>query len=121
MINIAWLLGLVLLGLMSDLMPLLTPFAFAESFNVKTGAWEVTSTGMTTGMMIPPEIFANMPPDRRAKLEQAMQARSAQPKTHVKKVCITQKDLDQNNLIREEDERDSAQPKSFPSPKANSY
>jgi uncharacterized protein DUF3617 len=82
------------------------PCALAESFNVKTGAWETTSTGVMSGMGIPPEILEKMPPERRAKFEEAMRARSGQSQTRVRKVCITQKDLDQNNLMREEGERD---------------
>ena len=84
------------------------PCVFADSFNVKTGAWELTFTSKTSGIMLPPEMLERMPPERRAKLEEAMKARSGQPKTRVKKGCITQKDLDQNNFIKAEGEGETA-------------
>jgi hypothetical protein len=95
---------IIVLGLLPGSMT--TPCALADSFNVKTGSWEVTTTGVATGMMIPPEMLDKMPPERRAKFEEAMRARSGQPQTHASKRCITQKDLDQNNLIKEEGEKD---------------
>lgn len=78
--------------------------AFADSFNIKTGAWELTLTSVTTGMLVPPEMLERMPPERRAKLEEAMEARSGEPKTRVHQKCITQSDLDENNFIKGESE-----------------
>jgi uncharacterized protein DUF3617 len=82
----------------------MSPCAFADSFNMKTGAWEFTYTRVTTGMLLPPEMLERMPPERRAKLEETLRARSGQPKTRVHQGCITQKDLDQNNFLKEEGE-----------------
>ena len=70
--------------------------AAGSSLDVKTGLWEITSTGTTTGAPpIPPEALAQMTPEQRAKMEAAMQAaiaRNNQP--HVSKSCITQKQLE---------------------------
>ena len=110
-VRIAWVLGLsavLVLGLMPGaITPLMTPCAFADSFNIKTGAWELTYTSVTTGMLVPPEMLERMPPERRAKFEEAMRARSGQPKTRVHQGCITQKDLDQKNFFKEEGERET--------------
>jgi hypothetical protein len=76
--------------------------ARADSFAAKTGAWETTSTVTTTGMMIPSDMLAKLPPDRRAKIEQAMQAHSGQPHTSTHKSCVTQKDLDEDRLYKPE-------------------
>src|SRR5215475_7640365 len=70
---------------------------------------EMTHTSVITGTLIPPDVLAKMPPERRAKLEQAMQARSGQPKIRTTKSCITQRDLDQNRLIKEESEGEEPQ------------
>jgi len=97
----------MILGLMpGPIIPLMTPCALADSFNVKTGVWEVTSTGVASGIMIPPEILERIPPERRAHFEEVMQARSGEPQTHVSQYCLTQQDLDQNNVIKEEFEKD---------------
>jgi len=96
---------LFLLGLIpGPFIPSMSRCAFADSFNMKTGAWELTYTSVTTGMLLPPEMLERMPPERRAKLEEAMRARSGQPKTRVHQGCITQKDLDQNNFLKQEGE-----------------
>jgi len=82
-----------------------TPFcAYADSLNAKPGAWEMTTTTLTTGMPAPAEEMAKMPPEQRAKMEKAMQARAGKPSTRVKKSCITKKDLDQDRVIKSEDE-----------------
>ena len=89
--------------------PVMAPCALADSFNLKTGAWKMTHTSVITGMLIPPDVLAKMPPERRAKLEQAMQARSGQSKIRTSKSCIIQRDLDQNRLIKEESEGEDPQ------------
>ena len=95
----------LVLGLMaSTILPGMAPETQADSFNAKPGAWEMTFTGVPTGMMIPPDALAKMPPEQRARLEQSMQARSGKANTHVHKSCITKEDLDQNRIIKEEDE-----------------
>jgi hypothetical protein len=79
-------------------------YALAGSFNAKPGAWEITMTTLTQGSLIPPEALANMPPERRAQIEKTMQARSGKPITHVRKSCVTQEKLDEDNFIKDDDE-----------------
>ena len=79
-------------------------YGFADSFDVKTGAWEMSTTTVTTGSLMPPEVMARMPPEQRAKMEQAMQARSGKPTTRVDKHYVTQKDLDQDRLFKSDAE-----------------
>ena len=81
---------------------LIASAARAASFDVKTGAWESTVTSTTTGMAIPPDMLSKLPPDQRAKIEEAMRARSGQPHTIKRKYCVTQKDLDEDRLMQEE-------------------
>jgi len=78
--------------------------AFADSFNAKPGAWEMTTTTVTTGMPIPADVLAKMPPEQRAKMEKIMQARAGKPSTHVAKSCVTQQDLDQDRVIKSDDD-----------------
>lgn len=77
--------------------------AQATTINVKTGAWESTTTTTTTGMMIPSDMLAKLPPERRAAMEQAMRARSGQPRTHTHKYCVAQKDLDEDQWLKKQD------------------
>jgi Protein of unknown function (DUF3617) len=79
-------------------------YALADSLNVKTGAWEMTTTTLMTGMPVPAEAMANMPPEQRAKIEKAMQARADKPSTHLTKSCVTKTDLDQDRMLRSDDE-----------------
>ncbi len=93
------------LGLLpSPFLPWPTSEAQAESFNAKPGAWEMTYTGLSTGTLIPPDVLAKMPPEQRARIEQSMQASSDKPSTHATKSCITKEDLDQNRIIKEEED-----------------
>ena len=53
------------------------PFATqAETLDIKTGAWEITMKTLIEGMQIPQKAMASMPPDQRARMEEAMRARS---------------------------------------------
>ena len=79
-------------------------YALADSFNAKTGVWEITATTLTKGMLIPAEELAKMPPEKRARIEKMMQARAGKPSTHVSKSCVTQKKLDQDRMIATDDE-----------------
>lgn len=84
--------------------------AYAESFSAKTGAWEMTHTTLSTGTLIPPDVLAKMPPDRRKQFEESMKARSGKPRTFSTKECITKEDLDQNRMIKDnEDEEEGVQ------------
>ena len=80
-------------------------YAIADSFNAKPGAWEITTTTLTSGMMIPAEALAGMPSAQRAKLEKSMQARSGKPSTHATKNCVTKSDLDRDNMLKPDDEQ----------------
>ncbi|WHZ11150.1 MAG: hypothetical protein OJF60_001589 [Burkholderiaceae bacterium] len=75
--------------------------ARADSFNVKPGAWESTSTSTTTGIMIPQDMLSKMPPERRAKIEEAMRAQSGKARTTTHKYCVTEKDLDEDRLFKD--------------------
>ena len=79
--------------------------ALAESLNAKPGAWEMTTTSVTTGMPVPAEALAKMPPDQRAKMEQAMNARSGKPTTDVSTSCVTKQELDEDRMMKSEDDR----------------
>ena len=88
-------------------LPALALFLFAspamtDNLNVKPGLWEFTSTTQSKGA--PPisaqqkaemeKAMANMPPDRRAKIEEALKAGQAGAGTpHVRKSCVTKEDL----------------------------
>ena len=78
--------------------------AFAESLNVKVGAWEMTTTTLMTGMMVPVEAQAKMSPEQRAMIEEAMKAYAGKPTTDVSKACVTKEDLDQDRLLMSENE-----------------
>ena len=69
--------------------------AAGATLDVKTGLWEVSSSGETTGTPpIPPEALAQMPPEQRAQLQARMAAameRSNKP--DVRRSCITDKTL----------------------------
>ena len=79
--------------------------ALAASLNLKAGAWETTTNATITGSPVPDAALANMTPAQRAGLEKAMQARSQKPVAKVKKSCMTQKDLDEDHLLRSDSER----------------
>ena len=70
--------------------------AAAQSFNVKPGAWEMTTT--MSGNMIPPEALSKMPPERRAMIEKRMEGGNGQ----TRKSCIRKEDLDQDRFMRSE-------------------
>jgi hypothetical protein len=62
--------------------------------DVKTGEWESTVSGRTTGMPpIPDEVLNKMTPEQRAKIQAAMGAANG-GKPMVSKSCITKDSLD---------------------------
>jgi hypothetical protein len=79
-------------------------YAFADSINVKVGAWEMTTTTLMAGMLIPAEAQANMSPEQRAKMEEVMRAQAGKPTLHVTKTCVTKEDLDQDRLLKSDNE-----------------
>lgn len=72
----------------------------AESFNAKPGAWEMNATTVTDGNPIPADVLAALTPEKRAELGASMKAREGKPDSHTFQTCLTQKDLDQNTMIR---------------------
>src|SRR5262249_998162 len=70
--------------------------ANAATLDVKTGLWETTSVGETTGMPpIPPEVLAKMTPEQRAQMQASMAAAMGNAsKPQVMKSCITEKSLE---------------------------
>jgi hypothetical protein len=78
--------------------------AGAESLNVKPGAWHITVVTTTTGNPIPPDALANLPPDKRAQIEESMRAQAGKPNTETFKSCMTKEDLDQDRMFKSEDE-----------------
>lgn len=75
----------------------------AETFDIRTGAWEVTTTSAIAGMPIPKKVLDEMPPAQRAKMEQAMHARAAKPSTHTHRQCVTKEDLIRSRMLKSED------------------
>jgi len=69
--------------------------AQTPTLDLKPGLWQVTSTGSMTGAPpIPPEVLANMPPEKRAQAQAMMQAamaRAAEPQ--VTQNCVTEDQL----------------------------
>lgn len=76
----------------------------AASFNAKPGAWQMSVSTLIVGNPLPPEVLESMPPEKRAKVEAAMKARAAKPITLTHKVCVTQKNLDQDRIIKSGEE-----------------
>ena len=96
---------IVTLGMISSFaIPFMTFPAQADSFNLKPGMWEMTVTTAASGLTVPPDVLDKMPPERRAKIEETMQARGAQPRSFTSKECVTQKDLDENRIIKDAEE-----------------
>ncbi len=69
--------------------------AQTPTLDLKPGLWQVTSIGAMTGVApIPPEVLANMPPEKREQAEAALQAamaRASQPQ--VTRNCVTEDQL----------------------------
>jgi hypothetical protein len=95
---------LLSLGLIPNPLVGMPSAARADALNAKPGAWEMTFTTQSSGMLVPPDVLAAMPPEQRAKVEQSMQARAGKPRTHSVKTCITKEDLDQHRIIKESDD-----------------
>jgi Protein of unknown function (DUF3617) len=69
--------------------------AQTPTLGLNPGLWQVTSTGSMTGAPpIPPEVLANMPPEKRAQTQAMMQAamaRASEPQ--VARNCVTEEQL----------------------------
>jgi hypothetical protein len=70
----------------------------AATLDIKTGAWEVTTTTAMSGMPMPKEALAKMPPEQRAKVEASMRAQAGQGKPQTSRSCVTREDLDRGQL-----------------------
>ena len=68
----------------------------AETLNVKTGLWEITSVTETRGMPpLPKELLNSLTPEQRAKMEAEIKAGQKDADTDTDRECVTQKDLEQ--------------------------
>ncbi|HTB20178.1 MAG TPA: DUF3617 domain-containing protein [Bryobacteraceae bacterium] len=74
------------------------PAVFAADFrplDVKTGQWESTMTGQTSGQPpIPDELLKRLTPEQRVKLDEEMQSRGGHSSKTVSKSCLTKDKLD---------------------------
>jgi Protein of unknown function (DUF3617) len=73
--------------------------AVVQSIAVKPGLWEMTTKVQTQGSMMPPDVYAQMPPAQRAQIEARM-AQSRQPQT--RRHCVTQADIDKGLQLADE-------------------
>ena len=78
--------------------------AAEPTLKVKPGAWEMTMNLANEANFIPPDALAKMPADQRAKMEAMMRARGGQSQARVHRTCVTQQDLDQNTILKDESE-----------------
>jgi hypothetical protein len=53
-------------------------------------------------MLMPKEVLDKMPPERRAKIEQAMRTRAAKPNTHTRTNCVTKENLARAEVAQSE-------------------
>jgi len=81
----------------------LSPLSNAEGFDIKTGAWEVTSATAMSGMPIPKDALDKMPPAQRAKMEAVMAARAGKTNSRTSTTCVTKQDLDRGRLMKSDD------------------
>jgi hypothetical protein len=63
-----------------------------QPLDVRLGIWEITAVSDVSGIEIPPEELAKMPPEMRAKAEAALKASTPKgPTTTTRKSCVTEK------------------------------
>lgn len=72
----------------------------ATPLDLRTGSWEMTITTVTFGNIMTPALLEKLPAEQRAEIEKNAQERSGRPSIQVHKSCVTQKDLDEMNLIK---------------------
>jgi len=69
----------------------------AQSFDVKTGLWETTTTSDTNGM--PAIDTSRMTPEQRARVEGVLKARAGRgPTTRTNRSCMTKEKLEKKSL-----------------------
>jgi len=67
----------------------------AETLNIKTGLWEVTTITQTKGMPpLPKELLDRMTPEKRKQMEADIRAAQSKPDKDTDKECITQRDIE---------------------------
>jgi Protein of unknown function (DUF3617) len=79
--------------------------------NVKTGQWESTMSGESTGQLpIPQDMLDKMTPEQRAKMEAMLKARGMQgPRTSVYKSCLRKEDLAKPSFGNDETQKSCKQ------------
>jgi hypothetical protein len=90
---------IVLAALVLGALPLASQ---ATTFDIKTGAWEVTESTAVSGMLIPKEALDKMSPAQRARAEESMRAHAGTGKPHTSHSCVTRQDLDRGELQHSE-------------------
>ena len=73
--------------------------AHAQSLNAKPGAWEMTMTMKSVGNVVPPEVVAKMPPEKRAEVERMMASKEGGSRTVTQKSCVKKEDLDSGKFV----------------------
>lgn len=68
--------------------------AHAQTLDIKPGAWEITVVTDVATRGLPPEL-AELPPEKRARVEAALKARQGKGKPHVSNSCLTRADIAQ--------------------------
>ena len=74
------------------------------ALDIRIGTWEVVMSTKIVGLPIPQDALAKMPPDQRAKFEEAMKARAGRVNTNTSRTCVTKDDLDRGDLLKSERE-----------------
>ena len=76
-----------------------------QPMDVKVGLWEVTKTTATSGQ-IPAGLLGKLTPEQRARLEERMNARSAQSQKPITyKTCVTQEQINKGFSFAEDRDR----------------
>ena len=75
----------------------------ADNLDVKTGAWEMTTTIVTKGLAMPADAMSGMSAEQQKQM-QAMMQMYTKPTTTVKKSCVTKEDLDQDRMLDTQDQ-----------------
>jgi hypothetical protein len=94
----------VSIGLAALLCSSLLSAADLRPLAVKTGQWETTMSGQTTGQPpLPDELLKRLSPEQRAQVEKAMQEKAlGGRKTTLNKSCLTKEKLDKGFNLGDE-------------------
>jgi hypothetical protein len=95
----------IFLGFAAGMLCTTTWAAATTPLDVKPGQWETTTTSETAGQLpIPQEMLDKMPPEQRARMEQAMKARAAKgATTRTRKSCVRKEQLDKIPFSADDD------------------